>query len=270
MNKFLIALVIVASCFVAFLLFCVTTSSVENDEYGVFVKKPLLFGEAGVESTALTTGTYFHVRTSYLKIFKKTPITVPVNFQDLATGDNNLLDFESSITYIIDDPVKMASFDKNWFENNLQKQYSNIVRRIVMRESFTEILSDAEVNLRIDQKVTEELKALVKEYGLAIKIVDVSLGKGTPNPEVVVQMNLTAAEQQRQKTLTQREQSEILREKSEIARAAADKAYREKMGMTVAELVDFQKAQLMAEACKVSKSCIVVSGNTPPMVLPAQ
>lgn len=249
--------------------FVTEISEVNSDEYGVYVEKPYIFGSGGVDSQVLTTGRYFHFESTTLVKVPKTPVTVPIPFQDLATADNNLLDFDSSVTYVINDPVAMASLSANWFASSINRQYANIVRRVVMGQSFSDVMSSSKVNQEMDLEITEKLTALVKETKLPITIVDVSLGKATPNKEVLTEMNATAAEQQRQKTLTQRKTSEDLRRESETARAAADSAYQVKMGMSVEQLVDLQKTQLMASACEASNSCLLINGSAPSLLVPA-
>ena len=248
--------------------FVTEISEVNSDEYGVYVMKPYVFGAGGVDDQILTTGRYFHFDSTTLVRVPKTPVTVPIPFQDLATADNNLLDFDSSVTYVINDPVAMASLSANWFASSINRQYANIVRRVVMGQSFSDVMSSSKVNQEMDLEITEKLMALVKETKLPITIVDVSLGKATPNKEVLTEMNATAAEQQRQKTLTQRKTSEDLRRESETARAAADSAYQVKMGMTVGQLVELQKTQLLADACKASKSCLLINGSVPSLLVP--
>lgn len=248
--------------------FVTEISEVNSDEYGVYVMKPYVFGDGGVDPQVLTTGRYFHFDSTTLVKVPKTPVTIPIPFQDLATADNNLLDFDSSVTYVISDPVAMASLSGNWFASSINRQYANIVRRVVMGRSFSDVMSSAKVNQEMDLEITERLTALVKETKLPVTIVDVSLGKAAPNLEVLKEMNATAAEQQRQKTLTQRKASEDIRVQSETARAAADAAYQVEMKMSVAQLVDLQKTQLMADACKNSKSCLLINGSAPSLLVP--
>ena len=40
------------------------------------------------------------------------------------------------------------------------------------------------------------------------------------------------------------------------------------MGMTVEQLVDLQKTQMMADACKTSNSCLLINGGAPSLLVP--
>lgn len=250
------------------LMWCFYTwDTVEADEIGVKIYKPITgLGDEGVDKEELGMGVYFHLRSTTIKLYPKAPLTVQVPFDDLATNDNNLLDFNSSITLKITNATQLVAFGDDWFKNNILNQYMSMVRRIVMNESFTKIMSDSNVNRKLDDAITLGLAELIARYKLPVVAVEVSLGKAKPNAEIVTQMNLTAAEQQRQKTLEQQQISEALRVKSETTRAQADNAYRNNIGFSVTEYVELQKAQIMADACKVSKSCVVINGNAQTLV----
>lgn len=250
------------------LTFCVYTwDTVEADQIGVKIYKPITgLGDEGVDKEELGMGVYFHLRSTTIKLYPKAPLTIPVPFDDLATNDNNLLDFNSSITLKITDATQLVAFGDDWFKNNILNQYMSMVRRIVMNESFTKIMSDSNVNRKLDDAITQGLAELITRYKLPVIAIEVSLGKAKPNAEIVTQMNLTAAEQQRQKTLEQQQISEVLRVKSETTRAQADNAYRNNIGFSVTEYVELQKAQIMADACKISKSCVVINGNAQTLV----
>jgi hypothetical protein len=74
---------------------------------------------------------------------------------------------------------------------------------------------------------------------------------------VLNQINETAGQQQRLKTLVAAGLAENQRAVSEKARAVADDAYRMSMGYSVEQYAQMQIANIQAEACEKAAQCIV-------------
>lgn len=70
-------------------------------------------------------------------------------------------------------------------------------------------------------------------------------------------MNETAAQQQRLRTLDAAKLAEDARKAEQESKAAADDAYRQKMGMSVEGYLQLQIAQIQADACKTAKQCVI-------------
>jgi hypothetical protein len=92
------------------------------------------------------------------------------------------------------------------------------------------------------------------------------MGKALPDAKVISEMNDTAVQQQRIKTETQRKLAEDSRLDAEKSRASADNAYRENMHLDAAQFVQLESIKRYSDACKESKSCVIVQGNTPVLV----
>ena len=129
---------------------------------------------------------------------------------------------------------------------------------------MTESMSSPDVAQKIDDEVTDEIRKLVKSVKLPVEILNVTLGRAIPNENVLNQMNDTAAQQQRVKTLVAAVAAEEERKKEQEAKADADNAYRAKMGLTPEQYLAREIAEINAEACKSAKGgCTVVpSGST--------
>ena len=267
MSDFYKAVYGVLTLVIAFCLFIVIdTASVSPGEEMVFVKKPVLFGGAGIDDEILKEGRAFYATTTTAVRVSVVPQTASINFDDISTKDNILLDFTSSVTYQVIDSRKFIVFCDHWWENNIAAQYSAIVRSAVKKYSFTEIMSDVEKAKLIDSEVTEQLIALVAETKLPIKIINISLGRARPNQNVLEQMDKTAAEQQRQKTLTEQIISEEKRKIAEGKRAEADMEYAGKMHMNTEQFVALETAKMYSTACKTSANCIILNGNATPVL----
>jgi hypothetical protein len=98
--------------------------------------------------------------------------------------------------------------------------------------------------------------------GLPIEIMNITLGRARPNPDVLQQMNLTAAQQQRVKTLVEATTAERQREQEQVAKADADNAYRQRMGLSPELYLASQIAQVNADACAKAQVCYVVPSGT--------
>lgn len=235
------------------------TETVEPGHELVIIDKPYFFGSSGVRDEVLTDGRILLFVTSSTEPIRMTPQSYNVKFDDLSSADNILLDFESTIQFqIIDSKRLVSSFGaKDWFANNLQRQYMSIVREAVKKETMTNMMSDAETSTRVDNAITVALQALVAESKLPIRIIGVTLGRAKPNENVLLQMNETAAQQQRNKTLIAATAAEEQRAKEQTAKAAADNAYRNALGMSSEQFIALESIKAFSSACKAAANCIV-------------
>ncbi len=241
-----------------------TVVSPNPGQKAVLIDKPWLFGHNGVrlDDVRDTGRTYAWIstRAAYVDV---TPQTVPVSFDDYSSSDNILLDFATQIQYRITDPARLlAGFGPDWFKNNLASQYAAIVRDQVKRYDMTRMMSDPDSARKIDDAVTDSVRALVREQKLPIEIMNITLGRARPNPDVLQQMNLTAAQQQRVKTLVEATTAERQREQEQIAKADADNAYRQRMGLSPEQYLASQIAQVNADACAKAQACYMVPSGT--------
>ena len=242
---------------------CLHTETVEPGFHGVIVDKPYFFGHEGVRAEVLQDGRIMLFRTSSLIPVMMTPQTVPVKFDDLSSADNILLDFEAGIQYQYTDAVAlMRKFGKGWFQANIEQPFRQIVRDAVKKKTMTQMMSDVTAAADVDKEITDALQKLVIELKLPVRIAGISLGRAKPNENVLAQMNETAAQQQRQKTLIAATAAEGDREKEQIAKAKADNAYRNAMGLSPDMFIQLERIKRFADACKESKgTCIVDAGD---------
>ncbi len=235
-------------------------------DVAVKIERPYLFGDGGVSDTVVAGGTreYTWLSTEALYV-TVTPQQETITFDDFASKDNILLDYSTSIQYrITNAPLLVRGFGKDWFKNNVAAQYTSIVRDSVKQWEMSSIMASPDVAQKIDDEVTKKIRALIKETKLPVEILNVTLGRARPNDNVLAQMNDTAAQQQRVKTLTAAVLAEQEREKEQVAKANADNAYRNKMGLSPEQYLAREIAEINAGACREAKGgCTVVpSGST--------
>jgi len=249
---------------------CLTLSSVgctiaqpEPGDVAVYQDRPYLFGHEGIRAEVLTEGRDVTWPSTTIIYVTTAPQTLHVAFQDLSSMDNILLDFDTSVQLrIVDAADTLKRFGPLWWENNVVSPYNSIVRKAVKSEKMAQMMSDPVAAEKVDQEVTEQLRALIKASGIRVEVMAVNLGKAKPNENVLTQMNNTAAEQQRNLTLVAATIAEQQRKLEQEAKADADNAYRNKMGLSPEQYLARQLAEIQAEACKTAAACYLVPQGT--------
>lgn len=232
----------------------------------VVVDQPF-FGDGGVRAKPLDPGRMVAFRTTHGIPVQVTPVTYPLQFGDLPTKDNSLLNFQTSIQVKVIDPVRLIDkFGENWYENNISRPFTSSFRDITKNYSMTQIMSDSRTAGEMEQKLIDTMNAKVKADGIPVEIMDFNMGQGRPNEEVVDQMNQTIAQQQASKTYAEAKIAQEQRKESEIARAVADKAYADKMNFTPEQIIQLESINKYSAACAKS-SCVIMSGGAVPITL---
>lgn len=264
------ALVIGVGGFFLTWLFFMHTETVEPGHELVINDKPYFFGHEGVRPETVKEGRVLLFATSSVQSINMQPAAVSVAIDDFSSSDNILLDFETTIQYRYTSAVDLVvNFGDKWFENNIQRQYLAIVRDAVKKYTMTQMMSDQQTATDMDVFITAELQKLVRDSKLPIEILGVSLGRAKPNSTVLNQMNETAAQQQREKTMVAAKKAEDARKEAEGARADADNQYRNKIGLDAAQFIQLEQAKLYSSACaKQGATCIVTTGTQPLVVGP--
>lgn len=240
-----------------------TVAQPEPGDVAVYQDRPYVFGHEGIRPEVLTEGrdvTWLSTNVIYVTT---APQTLHVPFQDLSSMDNILLDFDTSVQLrVIDAADTLKRFGPQWWANNVLSPYNSIVRKAVKSEKMAQMMSDPVAAEKVDQEVTDQLRALVKASGIRVEVMAVNLGKAKPNDNVLAQMNNTAAEQQRNLTLVAATIAEQQRKLEQEAKADADNAYRNKMGLSPELYLARQLAEIQAEACKGAAACYLVPQGT--------
>lgn len=245
---------------------CAHTISTETAEVTVIVDKPYLLGHGGVRPEPQKTGRGWYFISTEGYDFPTSPFKVGETFDDLSTSKNNFIDYNSNLTLQITDAVKLyQSFGGEWYKNSLQAAYQKIVRDVVRQYTFDDIMTNPTTQTEIDNIIQTKTSDYIKQYNIPVRLIDVSLGKATPNEVVKDEMNRTAAETQRFKTLEQTVRAEEKRAESEQKRALADNSYRNQMGLNTEEFVKLKYIEEFSSACKYSTAnCII--GTVPSVI----
>lgn len=268
MKKYL-SLVLFASVFAGCQL-----SSVEGNEEGVFVKKPLFFGSGGVDSNALMEGSTWKVFSTNFHKYINSPVQYSELFDDAITNNNTPVDLEAYLTLQLkkgSSPVLHKDFGNKWYENNIQAKFREIVRNQISKYNMFTLTSDREIYETINREVYSYMEAVINGKNMPVNIVAVIIGRAKPNQLGLDEMDRTAAQIQAAETQSKKEDAEIKRKAAESARAEADKAYRVTLGLSANEFIQLKQLEITKEYVEILKNKpninvdLMVNGGVTPM-----
>jgi hypothetical protein len=117
----------------------------------------------------------------------------------------------------------------------------------------------------IDLEISQAMEAYIKQAGLPLKLIDVTVGRANPPDSVKNQRISTAEQEQRGNTERQRKLAEDQRLQAETSRAAADNAYRNAMNLSPEQFLRLESIQMQRDVC-VKGGCTFIAGDAVPIV----
>jgi len=267
--------VLLAGVAVIVLMSACRTVQPDAGHEAVLVRKPLIFGSGGVDDTPVKTGLkYVAFTTSGIDVNMQ-PRRIDVEFNDLMTSDGVPIDFHAVLTLQVNDSVKLvrdfgadvvgAGVPGFWIRN-LEQPFRTAVRDAVKKHGMNEMAIQATASADVDSLVTDHLLQIVKETGVPVKILDVSLGRANPPDAILHQRVETAAQEQRINTEKQKKLAEDQRKLAEESRAAADQAYNQKMGLNTEQYVALQAIQMQRDVCAKGTCTFIYGASATPML----
>lgn len=271
-----VATAVVAAAIVsAVVLSACSTVQPDAGHEAVLVRKPLIFGSGGVDPTPVKTGLkYVAFTTSGIDVNMQ-PRRIDAEFTDLMTSDGVPIDFHAVITLQVIDSVKLvrdfgadagANGTPGFWLRNLDQPFRTAVRDAVKAHGMNEMAIQATAADEVDRVVTDHLLNIIKETGVPVKILDVSLGRANPPDAILHQRVETAAQEQRINTEKQKKLAEDQRKLAEESRAAADQAYNQKMGLNTEQYVALQAIQMQRDVCGKGTCTFIYGANATPML----
>jgi len=240
----------------------------------VLVRKPLIFGSGGVDGTPVKTGLKYVAFTTDSVDVNMQPMRIDAEFTDLMTSDGVPIDFHAVISLQVTDSVKLvrdfgadrANNGPGFWIRNLDQPFRTAVRDSVKTHGMNEMAIQATAAEAVDRVVTEHLLTIVKETGVPVRILDVSLGRANPPDAILHQRVETAAQEQRINTEKQKKLAEDQRKMAEESRAAADQAYNQKMGLNTEQYVALRAIEMQREVCAKGNCTFLFGGNATPLL----
>lgn len=218
-------------------------------EEAVLVKKPIIFGEGGIDPTPVRTGRKFVALSTDHVIVNVQPQQFDINFDDLMTSDTVPLDFHGALRLQVTDSVTLIrDFGANWFDNNIKTEWASRTRDAVKRHPHGELLTTSIE--QVDTEVEKALAAHIEREKIPVRLLGVTAGRANPPAAVAEQRIQTATQQQRIQTETQKRLAEVARKEAEQARAEADNAYRQEMTISPEQFVQLEMLKISASALR--------------------
>jgi regulator of protease activity HflC (stomatin/prohibitin superfamily) len=149
---------------------------------------------------------------------------------------------------------------------NLDQPFRTATRDAVKKHGMNEMAIAATAAEEVDALVTSHLLAIIKETGVPVRILDVSLGRANPPDAILHQRVETAAQEQRINTEKQRKLAEDQRKMAEESRAAADQAYNQRMGLNTEQYVALRAIEMQREVCAKGGCTFLFGGNATPLI----
>lgn len=222
----------------AVLLSACSSAAPNAGEEIVLVRKPIFFGHGGIDVTPVKTGRTFTALTTDSVTVNMQPQRVDMVFDDLMTSTGVPIDFHAVFSYQVTDSVRLvekfgADYIENgppgWFARNLDQPFRTAVRDAVKKRDMNAMAITASAAEEVDAEVTNHLNTLIKESGVPVRLIDLSLGRANPPDAIKNQRVETATQEQRIITEQQRKLAEDQRKMAEESRASADAAYNLRM-----------------------------------------
>lgn len=264
----------------AVVMFAVTKRiEISAGHEAVLIDKPFwtMFGEGGMRSEPLQTGSKWLFYTTEEVLYDVRPVQHTEQFDDqkdgTITADNIPIDFNA---YIKVRPIQgktprlHSSFGPEWYKSNLKEVFRTSVRDEVGKQKMTALTTrqlnadGKEIIGEMQRLVLAEMREFVKVKGIDVEVMEVIIGKATPPAKILEALAETASQQQRFKTETEKARAEGEREKAETARAQADNAYRNSIGYTPSQFLQLEMAKKQVEAahaCAAKGNCTTIVGQ---------
>lgn len=231
--------------------------SVNADEEGVYVMKPYIFGSGGVSPEPLIEGSeYVAVSTEIIR-YKNIPVQYVEGFNDVITVDNNLIDLNVYLVLQIEkgkSPILHDEFGEHWYENNIKENFRKTLRDRLSAYDMPTLTTNREIYAKINQDINNHVKQIIVEKKMPVIVVDVMVGRATPNKGALEEIDRTSAQIQAKQTQIKRGEMEDARKTAEKKRATADKAYMEELGLSTSEFIHLRSLEIQKEQIEMVKA----------------
>ena len=233
----------------------------------VLIEKPWFFGHGGVDAEPVKTGrTFTAFTTDGIDVYMQ-PQKFDVELPDTMTSDGVPITFHAITVMQVTDSVSLIrSFGPDWYRNNLEEPFKTMVRQAVRKRGMNETAISTTALDAIDAEIREALVLFIKDKGLPVQLVTMTVGRANPPDAIKNQRIETAAQEQRVQTEKQIKLAEDQRKMAEQSRAAADNAYRQAIGLSPEQYVQLKRIEMEAKVCADGKCTFIENGGAMPAI----
>ena len=243
-------------------MFSCSMDDVQEGTKGVLVKRPYIFGSDGVD--VLEPGRHTIAASSTLIPVDIKPDRKSEKFDDLNTKDNVPVDFDIYFTFqVIPSEVHnlYSNFGLDYYGKSLEQELRNLTRDKCKQYDMTPLTNDARVSDEINNFVLSEGNKIIKKLKIPVVLIAVNMGSVNPPQQVIDERGNTAAAKQQENTIIQKTKNEIERKKQEVARADADRAYQQTLGLTTNEYIQLKSLDIKRIGYEKASSITIVDGD---------
>jgi regulator of protease activity HflC (stomatin/prohibitin superfamily) len=231
----------------------------------VLIDKPWFFGHGGVEDGPVKPGrTWAAITTQGGDVYMQ-PQKYETEMHDTMTSDGVPISFHAiMVLQVVDSVSLIKNFGQHWYENNLQEPFKTMVRQAVRKRGMNETAISTTALDAIDDEIKDDLLEFIKEKNLPVKLVTMTVGRANPPDAIKNQRIETAAQEQRIQTEIQIKNAETQRKSAEEARAAADNAYRQAIGLSPEQYVQLKRIEMERAVCTDGKCTFIENAGAVP------
>src|SRR5882724_2974573 len=233
----------------------------------VLIEKPWIFGHGGVDSDPIKPGrTFAAITTDGVDVYMQ-PQKFDTEMHDTMTSDGVPISFHAIVVLQVTDSVSLIkNFGPDWYRNNLEEQFKTMVRQAVRKRGMNETAISTTALDEIDAEIRDALLAFIKEKGLPVRLITMTVGRANPPDAIKSQRIETAAQEQRVQTEKQIKLAEDQRKAAEEARAAADNAYRLALGLSPEQFVQLEQIKMQRDVCMHTTCTFIQNGAAMPAI----
>ena len=231
----------------------------------VLIAKPWFFGHGGVEPEPVKPGrTFAAITTEGIDVYMQ-PQKFETEMHDTMTSDGVPISFHAIVVLQVADSVALiTNFGPNWYQNNLEEQFKTMVRQAVRKRGMNETAISTTALDAIDGEIRDALIAFIKEKGLPVRLITMTVGRANPPDSIKNQRIETATQEQRVQTEKQIKLAEDQRKAAEESRAAADNAYRQAIGLSPEQYVQLKRIEMERAVCNEGKCTFIENASALP------
>jgi regulator of protease activity HflC (stomatin/prohibitin superfamily) len=231
----------------------------------VLIEKPWFFGHGGVNAEPVRTGrTFVAFSTDGIDVEMR-PERYEQDLPDTMTADGVPVSFHAIVTLQVTDSVALIKgFGDRWYKTNVEQAFGQFVRQAVRKRGMNETAISTTALDAIDAEIRENLSKFIDEKKLPVRLVTMTVGRANPPDAIKNQRIETAAQEQRIQTEIQIKNAEVQRRAAEEARAAADNAYRQAIGLSPEQYVQLKRIEMELKVCADGKCTFIENAGAVP------
>lgn len=225
-------------------------ANVNSDSEGVLTEQPAFFGHGGIDVSPVESGSEIVAASTKIDYVKIVPVTYGEDLENILSLDHTAIDVQAYLQLKVEKgngPKLLKGFGIDWYTNNIKQVFRTQIRDRAVEHNMFDLAANRVVLTDISNEIQKNIEAYVTKIGMPVTIIGVSIGSATPPEEVLKETRVTAAQNQSILTQAARAKAETARKAAESAKAEADMAYKNLLGMSNQEYLVYRSIEVQRE-----------------------